>query len=71
MAKMESTYVKCPFYQWEEGIKLSCAYDESEDWFHRGFASKQKRLEYERRFCKRNWERCPLAKALYEEGYNG
>ena len=66
MAKMESTYAKCPFYQWEEGLKLCCCYSEAGIKYHSIFVTKQQRLEYERRYCKRQWKNCPLAKALYE-----
>jgi hypothetical protein len=71
MAKMESTYVRCPFYQWEEGIKLCCCYGDGADIrYHSIFATKQQRIEYERRFCKREWKKCPLARSLYEGDNN-
>lgn len=78
MAKMEYTYMLCPFYKWEEGIKLCCSYDDGGDYgsdmdsvwkkikHHSIFDTKQQRIEYERRYCKRRWKDCPLAKSLYE-----
>ena len=67
MAKMENPYVKCPFYKWEEGLKLCCCYEEGVTvTYQSSFVTKQQRLEYEKRFCKRQWNTCPLAKALIE-----
>jgi hypothetical protein len=72
MAKMESVYAKCPFYQWEEGLKLCCSYgDGAKVRYIAVFAEKKERIEHERRLCKRDWKQCPLARSLYEGDSNG
>lgn len=72
MAKMESVYVKCPFYRWEEGLKLCCSYSDTADVRYIAvFTTKQKRIETERQLCKREWRQCPLARSLYEGDLNG
>lgn len=64
MARMEDTYVKCPYYQWEEGLTLCC--ECGGDIVHAmlRFSTKELRREHERKLCKREWKRCPLAIAL-------
>lgn len=65
MAKIEDTYVKCPFYKWEEGQKLRC------EGVSHVFDDKQMRREMERILCKRDWKRCPIAQILEQKYYQG
>lgn len=58
MAKFEDTYVKCPFYKWEEGQKLRC------EGVSHIVDNKAVRREVERIVCKGDWRVCPFAQAL-------
>lgn len=68
MARMVDPYVKCPFYQWEEGVQLCC-----EGMFngtlntHTTFENKKSRLMHERTVCKMGWGECPLAQAAFKK----
>ena len=67
MAKYEDSIVKCPYYNWEEGKVLCCegvdgTSEECVTKIH--FATYERRRDYERRVCKKNWKRCPMAQAL-------
>ena len=64
MARMEDTFVKCPYYLWEEGLVLCCELQGDLVSAPLHFRSKELRREYERKHCKKEWERCPLASAL-------
>lgn len=64
MARMVDTYVKCPFYVWEEGNRLCCEGVTEKSSVQILFADKSVRREYERRLCKKDWKNCPLAQAL-------
>ena len=74
MARMEDTYVKCPYYRWEEDVTLCCECGGEDIRASLRFSTKEKRREYERNHCKRNWRGCPLASALtkwWEAGSGG
>ena len=64
MARMVGTYVKCPFYVWEEGNRLCCEGVSKESKIQILFTDKPVRMEYESRRCKNDWKTCPLAQAL-------
>lgn len=64
MARMVDTYVKCPFYEWEDGIRLCCEGVFENTKTQTLFDDKPLRRMYERKFCKRDWDKCPLAQAL-------
>lgn len=64
MAKYEDPIVKCPFYSWEEGLKLCCEGMNTDCSVQVTFTTKQTRREYEKNFCKKGWKSCPLAQAL-------
>lgn len=64
MARYEDTYAKCPYYKWEEGYRQCCRWVNDKASVQITFENKEVRKEFKRKFCKRNWQGCPLAMAL-------
>ena len=64
MARMKDKCIKCPYYKWEEGLVQCCGVKENVFSAPLHFYSKELRLEYKRRYCKKDWEECPLAAAI-------
>lgn len=65
MAKSKvSVYVKCPYYRREERQKICCEGVGKGSYIHLVFDSAQRTKDYEKCFCKGDYNQCPLAKML-------
>ena len=70
--KRAAVYVKCPFYHTEHGIKITCDGLVEGGYINLIYPTADSRVEYEAKYCKRNWKMCPLAKMLekvYEDDF--
>lgn len=60
----ESSAALCPFYKGEGTTKVICEGAEEGEWMIRNW--KRNAAEYKQKYCRASWQKCPVAKMLYE-----
>ena len=60
-------HVLCPFYRKEDYVRIYCEGVDESNSIHLEFASKEHRRNYELKSCCKDYEKCRIAKMLYEK----
>jgi hypothetical protein len=60
--KYDSPYVQCPFYKGESRNELLCEGLFRNSKLHFGISPPKKKVQFRRKYCEKDYERCPIAK---------
>ena len=69
--RQESWLVECPFYHGQKDTTVECEGAVENSTIKIVLSSRTARNGYQKDFCRRNWRKCMIARALlekYEEG---
>ena len=60
--RYESPYAICPFYKAEKRDEIFCEGLFKNSKIHFAISPPEKKVRYKRKYCEKNYERCPIAK---------